>query len=241
MDVWALSDRGRVRKNNQDAYYYNIGDDCTVALVCDGMGGAAAGETASRIAAEVFVDALQGQHASIPKLLTDAVSAANLAVYHYSDGHPECSGMGTTLVGVVTVENNAYVVNVGDSRCYYLSEDGIRQVTRDHSLVADLVRRGAITPEEARTHPRKNLITRALGASEECRADVFQIELEPESMLLLCSDGLTNQVTDQEILFEALYGGEPETCCRRLVDLTLRRGAPDNVTVVLMMTDGRGC
>ena len=242
MDVWAVTNQGKVRRNNQDAYYYNITETSTVALVCDGMGGAAAGETASRIAAETFVDALQASYTSVPDLLTHAVSVANDAVNDYSDSHPECRGMGTTLVAAVTIENEAYVVNVGDSRCYYMHNDeGIRQVTRDHSVVADLLQRGAITPEEARSHPRKNLITRALGAHVECQADVFQVELKPDCMLLLCSDGLSNQVTDQEILFEALYGGEPDTCCQRLVDLTLRRGAPDNVTVVLLKADGRGC
>ncbi|MCD8143762.1 MAG: Stp1/IreP family PP2C-type Ser/Thr phosphatase [Oscillospiraceae bacterium] len=236
-----MTNRGKVRKNNQDAYYCNISNSGTVALVCDGMGGAAAGDTASRLAAETFVDELQRPVTSIPKLMRDAAAEANSTVYHYSEEHPECRGMGTTLVAAVAVENQAHVINIGDSRCYYLDEDGIRQVTQDHSVVADLVRRGAITPEEARTHPKKNLITRALGTHAECQADIFQVKMKPNSMLLLCSDGLTNQVTDQEILFEALYGGEPDTCCQRLVDLTLRRGAPDNVTVVLLLADGRGC
>lgn len=241
MEAWALTDRGKVRKNNQDAFYYNITDNGTVALVCDGMGGAAAGDTASRLAAETFVASLKHPAANIPKLLQRAVNAANDEVISYSQEHPECDGMGTTLVAAVVEENKAYVINVGDSRCYYIDHRGIRQITRDHSVVADMVRRGLITPEEARNHPRKNLITRALGASVDCEGELFQVRLEPDSMLLLCSDGLTNQVTDQEILFEALSGGEIDTCCRRLVDLTLRRGAPDNVTVVLLAADGRGC
>ena len=112
--------------------------------------------------------------------------------------------------------------------------DGITRLTRDHSVVEDMVARGDITPEEARNHPRKNLITRALGSEEHIRADLYEKELQPGDFLLLCSDGLSNIVTDQELLYEVIHGGEPSDCCRRLVDITLSRGAPDNVTAVLL-------
>ncbi len=240
MDVWALTNQGKVRKNNQDSFYYQIGEDCAVGLVCDGMGGAAAGDLASRLAANAFVDRLSQPAPSVEELLENALDGANEAVYQYSIEHTECAGMGTTLVAAVVMGHTAHIINVGDSRCYYLDADGISQITEDHSVVADLVRQGIITPEQARVHPQKNLITRALGTRMNRRGDLFTVKLKPGSMLLLCSDGLTNQVTDQEILFEALYGGPLEDCCRRLVDIVMRRGAPDNVTVVLMKADGKG-
>ncbi len=241
MQVWALSDRGRVRATNQDSFYCDANEVLSIALVCDGMGGEAAGDLASRMAAESFVDALGLPVKSIPERMLWAADRANEAVYAYSLENPACKGMGTTLVAAVVRKNIAYVMNIGDSRCYYLDEGGIEQVTRDHSLVANMVARGEITPEEARTHPKKNMITRALGTQEDCRADLFQVELRPNGMLLLCSDGLTNLVTDQELLFQALYGGEPDTLCRRLMDLAMQRGAPDNVTVLFLRADDRGC
>ena len=133
----------------------------------------------------------------------------------------------------LVVEQTAYLLNIGDSRAYHISREGIRRVTRDHSVVEDMVARGDITPEEARNHPRKNLITRALGSEERIRADLYEQALAGGDFLLLCSDGLSNIVTDQEMLYEALHGGAPEDCCQRLLDIAMSRGAPDNVTAVL--------
>ena len=240
MDVWALTNRGKVRKTNQDSFYYQIEEKGALGLVCDGMGGAAAGDLASRLAANTFVEQLRTPAPSVEELLETALDRANEAVYQYSVDNPECAGMGTTLVAAVVMNRTAHIINIGDSRCYYLDKEGIRQITEDHSVVADMVRQGIITLEEARVHPKKNLITRALGTRISQNGDLFTVKMKPDSMLLLCSDGLTNQVTDQEILFEALYGGEPESCCQRLVDIVMRRGAPDNVTVVLMKADDRG-
>ncbi|HIY16701.1 MAG TPA: SpoIIE family protein phosphatase, partial [Candidatus Intestinimonas stercorigallinarum] len=124
--------------------------------------------------------------------------------------------------------------NIGDSRCYLVQPEGISRITRDHSLVEDLVARGQITPEQARQHPQKNLITRALGAEAKLRADLYRQDLTDGDALLLCSDGLSNTVTDQELLYEVLHGGPGEDCCRRLLDIALSRGAPDNVTAVLL-------
>ena len=141
--------------------------------------------------------------------------------------------MGTTMVAVLVVEGTAYLLNIGDSRAYHINADGIARLTRDHSVVEDMVARGDITPEQARTHPRKNLITRALGAEAAIRADLYERQLKSGDLLLLCSDGLSNIVTDQELLYEALHGGEAGGCCQRLLDIALSRGAPDNVTAVL--------
>lgn len=145
--------------------------------------------------------------------------------------------MGTTLVGALVEHDIVDVINVGDSRAYYISGDGIEQITRDHSLVEDLIQRGHITPQEARNHPNKNVITRALGVDRHLKGDLFRRKMAPGSMLLLCSDGLSNMLEDSEILFEALHGGTRAECCQRLLRLALRRGATDNVTAVLLALD----
>ena len=141
--------------------------------------------------------------------------------------------MGTTLVGLILQGEQLQVVNVGDSRAYLIRPDGIRRITRDHSVVEDLIANGDLTPEQARRHPQKNLITRALGTSPRVKADLFQETVAPGDALLLCSDGLINEVTDQEIQKEVLDGGSPQEICQRLLTRTLDNGAPDNVTVVL--------
>ncbi len=240
IQAWGITDKGVVRSQNQDSYYLNLAEDGLVmAIVCDGMGGARAGNVASSLAVDVAAAYLEelsreellgdpGGH------LTQAASLANEAVYHRAGQDEECRGMGTTMVALILWEGKAHVLNIGDSRAYHLGEEGIRKVTRDHSVVEDLVHRGELTPEEARSHPQKNLITRALGAEREARTDLYQLTVKPGEFLLLCSDGLSNLLTDQELLYEALYGEAPETCCRRMLDIALSRGAPDNVTAVLI-------
>ncbi len=240
MQAWSLTHSGMVRKSNQDAVCCKATEAGSLAVVCDGMGGAAAGDTASRIAIEVFTSAMGRLDLSVQERLYQAVEEANTAVYAHSRQHPDCRGMGTTLVAAVVQKQVAYVANVGDSRCYYIHGDDLRRITRDHSLVEELLRSGAITPEEARSHPRKNMITRALGTQKDCRVDLFRVELEEGGILLLCSDGLTNQVEDGELL-EAARTVEPEALCRTLVELTLERGAPDNVTVAILRQESRGC
>ncbi len=237
--AWGVTDKGAIRTQNQDGYYLDIpSEHLAVGVVCDGMGGAKAGNIASLIAVETFVDTLQGmqggeEEAGPPAVLRQAAAAANTAVFRRACADPDCRGMGTTMVAVLIVKQVAYLLNIGDSRAYHIDEAGITRLTRDHSVVEDMVARGDITPEEARTHPRKNLITRALGAEEQIRADLYEKQLKPGDFLLLCSDGLSNIVTDQEILYEVLHGGEISECCQRLLEITMSRGAPDNVTAVL--------
>jgi protein phosphatase len=141
--------------------------------------------------------------------------------------------MGTTLVAALVREGKATLVNVGDSRGYRITGGNIRQITRDHSVVEELIQHGALTPEEARRHPQRNLITRALGTTKQVKADLFRETLEDGDAILLCSDGLVNEVTDQEILQEVLAGGTAAEVCHRLLDRALDAGASDNVTVVL--------
>ncbi len=241
MNVYGITDRGLVRKQNQDCYDSCTLEDGVFAVVCDGMGGARGGNIASQMAVDYVIDVVEHSDPAEPgAVMNDALAQANEAVLQRSLSDPDCSGMGTTLVAAWLQNNlHGFVLNVGDSRAYHVSSSGIRQITRDHSLVAELVARGKITPEEARTHPNKNIITRALGTDRHTAGDLFEVELEPDECILLCSDGLSNVVTEQEILYEVLHGGAANSCCQRLLEIALQRGAPDNVTVVLIEADGQ--
>ena len=243
MKLYGVTDVGCHRKDNQDSCAFReLGGQAALLVVCDGMGGAQAGSVASALAVETFSAAVEEQFwAGAPKddpgwwddILAVACGRANRRVYELSQTKPEYEGMGTTLVAALALPGVSHVVNVGDSRCYLIEHELIRQVTVDHSLVQLLVDRGEITAEEARVHPRKNLITRALGVDSEVDCDLLRIETGPGSRLLLCSDGLTNVLTDQALLQASIDEAEPEELCRSLLRMTLEQGAPDNVTVVL--------
>lgn len=236
MNTWGITHRGAVRAQNQDAYAVrNLDDGRIIALVCDGMGGARAGNVASAMAVELFMERFLARDGENDQArMREAAAYANQEIFQRAVDDPDCAGMGTTLIAVLAGGEEAILLNEGDSRAYHVSQDGIVQVTRDHSLVEDMVERGELTREQARTHPHKNLITRALGAEPVLMADCFRRALAPGDYLLLCSDGLSNIVTEQEMLYEVIHGGEADTCCQRLLDIALHRGAPDNVTVVLV-------
>lgn len=239
VSIWGLTDKGIVRKENQDSYAYDTTEAGTTwGVVCDGMGGAKAGDIASTMAVEHFREHLMaaGKPRFFQKegeVLVRAVEEANQAVFELAQEEEDYAGMGTTLVGLLLRGKTLWVVNVGDSRCYLLNQEGIQRITRDHSIVEEMVQRGDLTEEEARHHPQKNLITRALGTSRQIKADLFRQSVEEGEAILLCSDGLVNEVTDQEILEEYQKGGTPQDICTRLLERTLRSGAPDNVTIVL--------
>ena len=241
MEVWGATDRGMVRKQNQDYFgKQELPGRQLLAVVCDGMGGSRSGDVASRLATEVFMQDVE--HSAHPKMdqpeivrmLVGAVKSANQAVYEQSLVSPDFAGMGTTLVSVFLQDSDAYIVNVGDSRCYYISQDEISQITEDHSVVGLMVSRGQITEEEARSHPNRNLITRAVGTESGVECDCFHLKLDKGEYLLLCSDGLSNMVTKPELLYEVSHGGSDGTACKKLIDIARRRGAPDNVTAVLL-------
>ena len=242
MKFWSRTDQGRVRKENQDAcavlpFRLEDGTEALAAVVCDGMGGAKAGNVASAMGVEVFLRELQNGFSDSSKADTQvlcAVKSANRAIYERSNAEPECDGMGTTLVAAICAENRVTIANVGDSRCYLIRDGEISQITKDHSLVEDMIDRGEIDRADAWKHPRRNYITRALGADADVDCDLFFHTLADGDVLLLCSDGLSGVVNQQELLFEVVYGGELETAVPRMVDITLQRGAPDNVTAVLL-------
>ena len=241
MKLFGVTDVGRHRKDNQDSFVFRELDGAALLLVCDGMGGAQAGSVASSVAVETFSAFVEERFAQGPRddpewwedTLAEACAQANQKVFELAQANPEYRGMGTTLVAALALPGESYVVNVGDSRCYLLENGMIRQVTVDHSLVQLLVDRGEITAEEARRHPQKNLITRALGVEPAVACDLLRVETGQGSRLLLCSDGLSNVLPDLVLLRTSLDERGPEELCRRLVDMTLELGAPDNVTVVL--------
>lgn len=240
MQIWGLTDPGNIRSQNQDAYnIVEFGHDRAIMIVCDGMGGAKSGNVASSMAAEAFVaEVRRSQRLAlsverVKQILLGALELANKAVYEHAKLGDEYSGMGTTLVAAFLLKNTAVVINVGDSRAYHFSAQGVHQVTRDHSIVELMVQRGELTPEQAKTYPGKNLITRAVGTEPEVEGDLYVQELHKDDCLLLCSDGLSNEMDDQEILFEVVHGMKKSTCCERLLSIAKNRGAPDNVTVVL--------
>ncbi len=234
MNIWGITDIGLVRQENQDSYRTAVVENGLVAVVCDGMGGARGGRVASSLAADTFVDTVCSlfPEGEPELLLRQAVDAVNERVYAEALQNPELRGMGTTLVAALVTEEKIWVANVGDSRCYRVEEGAITRLTRDHSYVEDLVCRGEITAEQARTHPKKNLITRAVGVDHTVKTDVYTLE-NKGGYLLLCSDGLSNPVTDEEIRGEVV-AEDKDGCCRRLLTRALDRGAPDNVTVVLV-------
>ena len=241
MQSWGLTDQGCVRSQNQDAYQIaQLDRNSLLCVVCDGMGGAKSGNIASTLAVDVFVQEVRrfwmanSTQEKINQMLQSAVKLANFTVYDQAKQFEEFDGMGTTLVAVLIRGRKATVVNVGDSRMYLANEDGIRQITRDHSLVQMMVDRGDLTPEQAKSYPGKNYITRAVGTEAIITYDLFHLDVAKGDYLLLCSDGLSNVMDDQEILFEIVHGVKKQNCCKRLLDIAKTRGAPDNVTSVLI-------
>ena len=241
MEAWGLTDVGNVRSQNQDAFrIVELGRNALLAVVCDGMGGAKSGNVASRLASEVFSEEVKRSFSAdltpdeAEHMLRAAAKLANISVFEQSQLSEDYAGMGTTLVAALTYPRATLVLNIGDSRAYLINADGVQCITRDHSVVEMMVQRGELTPEQAKTHPSKNLITRAVGTEETVFSDVFRVQTEPEDCILLCSDGLSNQMADQEILFEVVHGARRDDCCRRLLEIAKNRGAPDNVTSVLI-------
>ena len=241
MQYWALTDPGIARSQNQDTYQIVSLDKHTLlCVVCDGMGGAKSGNVASTLAADVFTQEVKRSWVpdmdpeALDRMLGGAVKLANFTVYDQANQFEDFNGMGTTLVALLLQGKKATIVNVGDSRAYLIDSDGIKQVTTDHSLVQMMIARGELTPEKAKHYPGKNLITRAIGTEPQVVCDVFHRKVEKGACFLLCTDGLSNLMDDQEILFEVAHCQDKSQCCTQLLDIVKKRGAPDNVTSILV-------
>ena len=243
MKYWGLTDKGAVRAMNQDSFFAGSvgtlsGNEVVLCLVCDGMGGAKAGDLASATARDGFTEAIKADIAAgngnFRVIMADAAAKANRAIMELAENNPDYQGMGTTLVAALHCGDRTTVINVDDSRCYIIKDNEIKQITKDHSLVEDMIDKGELSREDAWRHPRKNLITRAVGTEHSVQCDTFEVELDEGDYLLLCSDGLSNIVNSQEMLFEVLYGDSSDTAAERMMEIALGRNASDNVRVVLL-------
>ena len=236
--TFSLTDIGKKRKLNQDFVYTSerpVGNLPNVFIVADGMGGHKAGDYASMHTVDRFVEVIRelGEEHGVQDAINEAVTAANAYIYQRSRENSNLSGMGTTLVLASCIGNEAIVANIGDSRLY-LVNDAMTQITRDHSLVEEMVTLGGIDREMARNHPDKNIITRAVGVKEKVAADFFEVDLTKGDKLLLCSDGLTNMLRDEEIYQIIQENKELEQAAKALVDAANENGGRDNIAVVLV-------
>lgn len=246
MNYFGSTDVGKVRKNNEDSFITKLYDNgLFIAIVADGMGGHAGGEYASSIAIESISSSfdeisdvlISYNTRKIKTEFKKILNIANLEVASKANESSELNGMGTTVVMCVIIKDKIYIANVGDSRFYVVDKD-IRQITKDHSLVAELIDAGVITKEQAKDHPQRNMITRALGTDSEVDPDLFALKTEPKMKLLLCSDGLNNMVSDKKI-FE-IMSTEP-TCkasVNMLIESAKKNGGNDNITAVVVELDG---
>lgn len=233
---------GRVRSSNQDSFACGeLSDGGVWAVVCDGMGGANGGGVASSTAVEVIGRRLREEYAAgegpqgIRTLLEDSLTEANRSVFEMAAKEPSLSGMGTTVEAVVAAPQtgSVHIAHAGDSRAYLIDAEGVRQLTRDHSIVQEMLESGRLTPEEARTHPQKNIITRALGVEESLEIDYGEFAFEDGARLLICTDGLTNHVGEERMAQTVRELGPAESC-DELIRLANEDGGSDNITVVVI-------
>lgn len=239
MKVFVRTDIGRVRPINEDSYCLPAEGErfCAVA---DGMGGHNAGEVASAMAVQVFAQYLRENAVLSAPVLRKAVERANTLVYQKSLENDQCSGMGTTFTALAEQNGNIHIAHVGDSRCYLVRNGAIMRLTLDHTLVEEMVLKGMITPREAKHHPKRNYITRALGTDERVEVDMIQVELCSGDVFFLCSDGLSNHVEDAQILRIAMEDGDWRDKLDRLVNMAMDNGGTDNITAMFaVFEEGR--
>lgn len=237
MESFGLCDRGKVREKNEDAIF--LDDEMGIYIVADGMGGHNAGEIASRLAIDAFQKAFvkQDEGEDLPDRLVAAMAKANEAVYAESQSAEEKQGMGTTFTCAAVKKNRAVIGHVGDSRAYLFHDGTLRQITRDHSYVMEMVKQGKLTLEEAAVHPKRNIITKAVGSKEPLGSDVFFETLRQGDLLLLCSDGLTTMVEEETIATILEEQLPVEEAAHRLVDCANRHGGKDNISVILVQCE----
>ena len=237
MKAFGITDIGRTRKNNQDYLYISekpLGNLPNVYIVADGMGGHKAGEVASKSAVETIITSITSTELKDPvSIIQEAVTTANNEIFYMSKDHPEFEGMGTTLVITTICRHDFYVANIGDSRLYLINDD-IHQITRDHSYVEEMVSRGEIDKDSDRTHEKKNVITRAVGVETGTFADYFQVKYKEGDKILMCSDGLSNMITDEDLKRIVKKNIPVEEIVNELVYTANHNGGADNITAIVV-------
>ena len=241
MIIAAASDVGKVRKVNEDSYFVSdIVNENVVAVVADGMGGHKGGKTASSMVTECIEyasyekDLFSKSSDELVEILRETIAHSNEEIYSRAKSDESLSGMGSTLVMCVASVDRVLCANVGDSRLYHLSENGLKQITKDHSMVQELVDKGQISPDEAMNHPNKNIITRAVGSDRYVETDFFDISANKGDRIILCSDGMTNMVSEDDIYYIAKNTPSPDDACKKLVGMANNAGGKDNITVVII-------
>lgn len=237
MKTFSITDVGQKRKMNQDYVYTSeepIGNLLNLFVVADGMGGHNAGDFASKYTVDKLIESIKNSQEKNPiKIIREAIEYANKALIKKAEENSEFNGMGTTLVVATIMREYIYVANIGDSRLYIINDD-IRQITKDHSYVEEMVRIGKIDREDARNHPDKNIITRAIGAGDEVAVDFFELKLEEKDIVLMCSDGLTNMIEDDDIKMIVKKQRDVAGKAEKLVEIANENGGKDNIAVVII-------
>ncbi len=241
----AFTDKGKMREINEDNYYisgfdYEYQNENGYIIIADGMGGHNAGEVASQIAvdeirkyiSEKYQQAMTDEE--IQNMIHESLVKANSVIFNRSNDNKQCTGMGTTAILCVIKSHRLYIAHVGDSRVYIIRNQILNQITTDHSIVEELVNSGSITREEAENHPQKNVITRALGAEEDIEIDIYLHNLEDKDIILLCTDGLTNMLTDEEIISEFSKDENIQLTIEKLVKMANDKGGLDNITAIAL-------
>ncbi len=233
--VAILTDVGKSRSLNEDFASYIEKDDYGIYVVADGMGGHNAGEVASRMASVGIVEYVYNHFNDIDKnkLLRRAVKKVNIDIFNNSRESERLNGMGTTITACMTFEDKIQIANVGDSSCFGIKNNYIVKLTKDHSLVQELLDAGSISEQQASKHPKKNIITRAVGTSSHVDVDIFQMDKDEFDIYMLCTDGLTNELSKKEILEIVHKSSDLDEACNKLVELAKYRGGKDNITVLL--------
>jgi len=237
MKTFSITDVGQKRNMNQDYVYTSenpVGNLPNLFVVADGMGGHNAGDFASKYTVKQLVKLIESSEETNPvKIMRQSIELANMQLLQKANENSELMGMGTTLVAATIVKEYIYIANIGDSRLYIINS-GIRQITKDHSLVEEMIRLGEIDREDAKNHPDKNIITRAIGAAEEISVDFFEMKLEKDDTVLMCSDGLTNMIDDDEICQIIKNQKTPEQKAQKLVETANNNGGKDNIAVIII-------
>lgn len=240
--VGMVTDVGNIRKLNEDYCGYFEKEDYKIYIIADGMGGHNAGEIASRLAVEKTLEHIKShidKEENFKQLMQEAIGYSNNEIYNLSRKQDCLNGMGTTITACLITNNIAIVAHVGDSTCYLVNNESITKITKDHSLVQQLIDEGSITENQALHHPNKNIITRAVGTGKNIEVDTYEVQLHKSDIIILCTDGLTNEVTKEEI-YDIITNNDNEDfniICRRLVDLAKVRGGRDNISVLVFGGD----